>query len=80
MELMTPSLGGERFRENVRELMQREGISVSELSRRSGCNRPGLSRLLNGQEDCTLERAFIIAKALEIPLSTLVGEKLSVGA
>jgi transcriptional regulator with XRE-family HTH domain len=77
-EMLEPSEGGQRFRDNLKDMMQRENVSISELARRTGFGRPSLSRILNGHEDCTLERAYAIANALQIPLAVLVGEKLSV--
>jgi transcriptional regulator with XRE-family HTH domain len=75
--IMPSSTEGARFRENVRYWMDREDVSISELARRCECSRPGLSRLLSGEEDCTIDRAARIARELGIPLSALFAEKFA---
>lgn len=64
----------ERFRKNVRRLMDDRELTITELAEAVGTSRPGLSRILSGQDGVTLERAERIAKALKISLPDLLEE------
>lgn len=68
----------DRFRQRVKDMLERRGMSISELARRAECSQPGLSRILGGKHGCTIETASRIADALEVPLSNLfAAEKIS---
>lgn len=71
---VTDSPAMENFRVNVRTVMEKGGISVSQLARDTNMERAGLSKLLNGYEACTIPRAEKIAIALGVPLQKLFAE------
>ncbi len=60
------------FSENVKKAMASAGVTQSALSERSGISRPNISRILNGKERVTIDRAERIAKALGKKLSKLL--------
>ena len=70
----------DRFRQNVRLLMDDRGLTITELAESVGTSRPGLSRILSGQDGVTLERAERIAKALKVRLSDLLEENFLIPA
>ena len=65
----------QRFTDNVARIMTDQGITVTGLASSSGIGRPGLSRILNGHEGITLERAEKIAEALGVELSELIAKE-----
>lgn len=73
MVIVTPA--ADLFRHNVRFIMDRDGITMQALAERVGTSRPGISRILSGQDGVTLNRAERIAKALGEPLFALLGER-----
>lgn len=60
------------FSENVRRHLELRHATIQWLADESGIPRPNLSRILHGKEGVTLERAEVIAKALQVSLSELV--------
>ncbi|MER7760147.1 XRE family transcriptional regulator [Streptomyces sp. NPDC097619] len=54
----------------VRELREADGISLSELARRSGIGKGTLSELEGGRRNPTLETLYALTTALGVPLST----------
>lgn len=72
------SHAADRFRANVRHVMDERGLTITELAERISTSRPGMSRILSGDDGVTLDRAERIAKALKIPLSELISENLKI--
>lgn len=62
------------FRTNVRKIMDANGVTMTELAARVGTSRPGVSRILSGEDNVTLPRADRIAKALGCKLTDLLTE------
>lgn len=62
----------EVFRENLRRLMQLQGITQAELAKKAGTSEPAISRILSGRDGVTLARGERIAAALSVPFSKLV--------
>lgn len=56
----------------VRGVRMEQGLSIAELSRRSGLLRPNLSRLEHGKHEPSLETLERIANGLDVPLFRLV--------
>ncbi|MFD3700325.1 helix-turn-helix domain-containing protein [Streptomyces sp. NPDC058646] len=54
----------------VRELREAQGMSLSELARRSGIGKGTLSELESGRRNPTLETLYALTTALKVPLST----------
>lgn len=62
----------ELFRTNVRETMNRKGLTIAKLASLAGTSASGMSCILSGKDGVTLERAERIATALESPLVALL--------
>ncbi len=62
----------EIFSENVRRHLKLRGATIQWLATASGIARPNLSRILHGKENVSLERAEVIARALQVSLSEMV--------
>lgn len=61
------------FGEVVARLMKDKGMSAKELAEKAGVNQPYISRLISGViQDPPINKAFVIAKALETDLDTIV--------
>lgn len=60
------------FRERLAELMKLRGITITELAESTGMSRPGLSRILSGDEGVSLSRAERIAEELGFELVDLL--------
>lgn len=54
----------------LRELREEQGISLSELARRSKIGKGTLSELESGRRNPTLETLYALTTALKVPLST----------
>lgn len=63
------------FRQNVLDVMEKQGINVSELARKAKVNRTGLSRFLNGHQDCAMTYAYRLASALGMHITKLLKEE-----
>lgn len=53
----------------VRELREAQGVSLSELARRSSVGKATLSELEGGRRNPTLETLYALTTALKVPLS-----------
>lgn len=59
---------------NVRRMREIRAYSLSELARRSGCGKSTLSRLESGSGNPSMETLLMLARALDVPVSTLVDQ------
>ena len=64
------------IKENIHRLMEEQGISQSELSRRSGVKKTSLNRYLKGS-DIPVTKAKAIAHALGVTLAELAGSDIN---
>lgn len=64
-----------RFTDNVLAILDDRGTTITWLAAECGISRPNLSKILNGREGVTLERAERIAEALSVELSDLVSKQ-----
>ena len=62
------------FSDNVFAILERKGWTIQQLAVKCNMDRSNLSKVLRGKEGCTLERAKVIADALQVPLAKLVTE------
>jgi transcriptional regulator with XRE-family HTH domain len=60
------------FRHQLREAMQRAGISQRQLAEKAETSYSGINRILQGHQAPTLELADRLADALGIPLISLL--------
>lgn len=67
---MSTSIG-----ENIRSLREGRGMSLSELARRSHISRGYLHLIEKEDGNPTQEKLIAIAKALEVSVSQIIGEK-----
>ncbi|MZD09231.1 helix-turn-helix domain-containing protein [Streptomyces sp. SID5785] len=58
----------------LRELRRADGLSLSELARRSGVGKGTLSELESGRRNPTLETLYALATALGRPLGAVLGD------
>ncbi|MBB6565052.1 helix-turn-helix transcriptional regulator [Kribbella sandramycini] len=59
---------------NLRARRDEQGISLSELARRSGIAKGTLSQLESGSGNPTIETVFSLSNALGVPVSALLNE------
>lgn len=59
---------------NLRARRDEQGISLSELARRSGIAKGTLSQLESGSGNPTIETVFSLSNALGVPVSSLLSE------
>lgn len=59
---------------NLRARRDEQGISLSELARRSGIAKGTLSQLESGAGNPTIETVFSLSNALGVPVSSLLNE------
>ncbi len=59
---------------NLRARRDEQGISLSELARRSGIAKGTLSQLESGAGNPTIETVFSLSNALGVPVSALLSE------
>ena len=64
----------ETFAKNLRTALAKKGWTIQQLADKIGTDRSYLSKIVRGIDGCTLEKAVIIAKAVEVPLSVLTEE------
>ena len=64
-----------KFGKRIAELREQQGISQSELARRSGKDRQNINRLEKGAINPTLFQLTEIAKALNVSLPELLDMK-----
>ena len=62
------------FRERVKSLMERDGISQKELANLSGISEASVSRYLSGDLKPRMDILINIAKVFNVSTSYLVGE------
>lgn len=60
------------FVANINSLIEAGDVSISEVARRADVSRAELSRVLNGSQGLTIERAEKIAHAFDVPLDVLL--------
>lgn len=56
----------------LRELRKEKGLTANEVARRSGIQRPNISRMESGKHVPTVDTLDRLARALEVPLALLV--------
>jgi transcriptional regulator with XRE-family HTH domain len=66
---------GEMLAANLRARRDEQGISLSELARRSGIATGTLSQLESGTGNPTIETVFSLSNALGLPISALLSER-----
>ena len=66
---------GEMLAANLRARREEQGISLSELARRSGIAKGTLSQLESGTGNPTIETVFSLSNALGLPVSALLSER-----
>ncbi|SEL52947.1 helix-turn-helix domain-containing protein [Streptacidiphilus jiangxiensis] len=64
---------------NLKQVRARRGLSLSEVSRRSGIGKATLSQLESGTGNPTIETVFSLARVLEVPISDLVERRPAAG-
>ena len=67
------------IRDNIHRLMEEQGISQSELSRRSGVKKTSINRYLKNS-DIPVTKAKAIATALGVTLAELSGSEINLSA
>ena len=68
---MAKSVAMNVFLENLKFAMEERGLNTSTLATRSGLSISSMSRVLNGKEKMTIERAERVATAVGFSLSEL---------
>ncbi|MGH9194774.1 MAG: helix-turn-helix domain-containing protein [Acidimicrobiia bacterium] len=63
-----------RIGRRLRELREEKGLTAYEIARRSGIHRPNISRMESGKHVPTVETLDRLARALGVPIATLVPE------
>ncbi|MEU4190518.1 XRE family transcriptional regulator [Kribbella sp. NPDC026611] len=71
---MTAIGAGKLLGANLRAARDEQGISLSELARRSGIAKGTLSQLESGTGNPTIETVFSLSNALGVPVSALLTE------
>jgi transcriptional regulator with XRE-family HTH domain len=61
-----------RFGEKVRQVREREGISVAELASRTGVDARKITALEAGRFDPPLDVMSALADGIDVPLSALI--------
>ena len=61
----------------VKQILKEKGITAKELASRLGMNESGLSQSLSGNP--TMNRLKDIAKALDVPISSLFSDSIGEG-
>lgn len=69
-----PSQSAILFRENVKQILDERGMTITEFAEQVGTSRPSMSRILSGEDGVTIDRAERIAIALNLPLRKLLSE------
>jgi len=64
---------------NVRDLMKRKGLLIKDLSRMSGLSLMSVNRLRKGDSSPTTETLDAVAKALGVPVASLLTVSVSRG-
>jgi DNA-binding Xre family transcriptional regulator len=66
------------FCKNIRTVLAARDMTMTELAHRCGIDKSNLSKILLGKERVTLDRAAVIADALEIGLHDLISPKFKI--
>lgn len=61
-----------RLGHRLRSLRERAGLSQDELARASGISRVSIGALERGDQRATLETLNLLARALDVPLASIV--------
>jgi transcriptional regulator with XRE-family HTH domain len=61
--------------QQVRRLMRQKELLNKDMAQRMGISEAGISRLLNGNQNIQIDTLFMLADALEEPLSIEIGQK-----
>ncbi|GAA1425871.1 XRE family transcriptional regulator [Agrococcus citreus] len=61
--------------ENVRRLREAHGLSLSQLSERSGVAKATLFKIERGRTNPTLETMVAVAETFDVPVATLIARK-----
>src|ERR1700755_2937392 len=56
---------------NVRQLRQQHGLTVAEMAARVGISKAMLSKIENAQTSCSLSTLALLAKGLDVPVTSL---------
>ena len=67
----------ERIRQRIHNIAKSKGITIKELSAKTGYSDSYLSRVLSGQRRISLDHLVKISRALETPISILKKPKKS---
>ncbi|MFI6358605.1 helix-turn-helix domain-containing protein [Streptomyces sp. NPDC050743] len=57
---------------NVRELRHQRGLSISEMAAAIGISKAMISKIENAQTSCSLSMLSLLAKGLDVPVTSLV--------
>jgi transcriptional regulator with XRE-family HTH domain len=57
---------------NVRELRLHQGLSVGDMAAKVGISKAMLSKIENSQTSCSLSTLALLAKGLDVPVSSLI--------
>jgi transcriptional regulator with XRE-family HTH domain len=74
LRAVTAMGAGKLLGTNLRARRDEQGISLSELARRSGIAKGTLSQLESGAGNPTIETVFSLSNALGVPVSALLAE------
>ena len=74
LRAVTAMGAGKLLGTNLRARRDEQGISLSELARRSGIAKGTLSQLESGVGNPTIETVFSLSNALGVPVSALLSE------
>jgi len=72
---MTESAAMKDFASQIKDLIEARGLSLTTAAVEIGMDRGNLSRILNGKERVTLDRAEIIASRLGVELCVKLRKK-----
>ena len=56
---------------NVRQLRQQHGLTVADMAARVGISKAMLSKIENAQTSCSLSTLALLAKGLDVPVTSL---------
>lgn len=64
-----------RFRNNLLAIVKSRRMTIARIGQDTGIHGPGISRIINGHESCTISRAERIAQAIGLPLPYLLAKE-----
>src|SRR5699024_3671651 len=62
------------FNKRLREAMELKGIRQTDLVRKTGISKSGISQYVSGEYEAKQDKIFILAKALDVDPSWLMGK------